>query len=189
MSETLFVPFPRKLYDDLIRFSDGRCDPVDWAVDRLEAWIDTNFSSEEMGLGWANDRFMGLFEDRLEEFAEEYYPSILEHWSNQDANRVTELEARRRPLVWKLVVVPAGSEVRMSYDGQHHYGKVHDGKIKDDDGEFSPSEWASKVAGGTSRNAWRDLWFKFPGDANWVPATLLRERARANLKGKIAINL
>lgn len=189
MTTVIYVPFPKKLYDDLIRFSDGRCDPVTWAVDRLEAWIETNFSSETLGLGWANDRFMSLFEDRIEEFALEYYPPVLEYWRQQDESRLSEFEARRRPLVWKSVVVPAGSEVRMSYGGQQHYAKVFDGKIKDGDDEYSPSEWASKVADGTSRNAWRDLWFKVSGETSWTPATALRERSRETLLSNIRIEI
>lgn len=176
MSEVIYVPFPKKLYDDLVRLSDGRCKPAEWAVDRLEDWIDRNFQSEMMGMGWASDHFMNLFADRIEDFAEEYCPDLLEHWAKLDEHQSKERLVGRNPLIWKGVVVVPGSEVRMSYGGVQHYAKIHDGKIVDADGQFSPSEWASKVAAGTSRNAWRDLWFKAPGEINWVPATALKER-------------
>jgi hypothetical protein len=98
--------------------------------------------------------------------------------------QVTEKQkADRKPLVWKEVSIPSGSEVRMPYGGQHHYAKIRGGHIVDDDGEkYSPSEWASKVAGGTSRNAWRDLWFREPLSKTWVPAQLLRDQAREERK-------
>jgi hypothetical protein len=70
----------------------------------------------------------------------------------------------------------------MAFGHDHHYAKVKGGKIVDDDGSYSPSEWASKVAGGTSRNAWRDLWFKEPLSKNWVPAQLLRDQTRQGEK-------
>ena len=74
-------------------------------------------------------------------------------------------------------IVPS-TDVRMAYGGTHHYAKVTNGRIVDADGDYSPSEWASKVAGGTSRNAWRDLWFREPTSKHWVPAQLLRDQAR-----------
>ena len=175
MTNVIYVPFPKQLYDDLIRFSDGRCDPVAWAVERLEAWIELNFQSEVSGGGWANDKFMGCFDERIEDFAEEYFPEALKHWEVQGERDLAERNANRRPLVWKTVVIAPGSDVRMSYGGEHHYAKIHDGKIRDNDGDFSPSEWASKIAGGTSRSAWRDLWFKAHGETAWAPATLIRE--------------
>jgi len=66
----------------------------------------------------------------------------------------------------------------MFYNGVHHYGAVKGGKIIDDGKDYSPSEWASKIAGGTSRNAWRDLWFREPLSNTWVPAQLLRNQAQ-----------
>lgn len=185
MPDAIYVPFPKQLYDDLIRFSDGRCDPVAWAVERLEAWIELNFQSEVSGLGWASDKFMGYFDERIEDFAEEYFPEALKHWEVQGEHDLAERNSNRRPLVWKTVVIASGSDVRMSYGGQHHYAKIHDGKIRDNDGDFSPSEWASKIAGGTSRNAWRDLWFKAPGETAWSPATLIREKFLKSLKIEI----
>lgn len=175
MSDTIYVPFPRKLYDDLIRFSDGKCDPVEWAVSRLEDWIERNFSSECSGLGWANDHFMAMFDERMEDFAAEFYPEVLDYWERQDEAAAQARREGSRPLVWKYVTVPSGSDVRMTYGGTQHYAKVIDGAIKDDSGTYTPSEYASKVAGGTSRNAWRDLWFRLPGESRWQPATLLRE--------------
>jgi hypothetical protein len=65
----------------------------------------------------------------------------------------------------------------MAYGDKHRYATVRRGHIVDDGEEYSPSEWASKVAGGTSRNAWRDLWFKEPLSKTWVPAQLLRDQA------------
>lgn len=186
MTDVIFVPFPKELYDDLIRFSDGRVNPVDWAVERLEAWIETNFSSETMGMGWANDTFMENFEPRIEEFAEKYYPPALTYWAKQEDKDIESYLATRKPLVWKEITIPASSDVRMLYGGTSHYATIHDGKIKDADGQFSPSEWARKVADDTSRNAWRDLWFKVPGKKEWVPAELIRQQAREALDQELS---
>lgn len=175
--EMVFIPFKKSLYDDLVRFSDGKADPAYLATQQIENWIDLNFS---MPPNVFSDYFEQLFRDRLFEFAEEYAP----HWAEQMAKRgdalIEELLESRTPLAWKEITVPAGSEVRMIYRGRHFYGKVWNGQIVDDDGEFSPSSWVFKNTH-TSRNAWRDLWFKSPGSTEWVPAEMLRQRARKAL--------
>ena len=66
----------------------------------------------------------------------------------------------------------------MTYGGGQHYALIKDGRIVDGDGAFSPSSWTAKITS-TARNAWRDLWFKVPGNKDWVPAEALRQRARA----------
>ena len=66
----------------------------------------------------------------------------------------------------------------MQYGGGYRTAQVTGGKIVDDDGRFSPSEWASKVATGTNRNAWRDLYFRLPGKSDWIAANVLSDRRR-----------
>ena len=171
MAEPLiFIPFPQKLYDDIVRFSDGAISPESLAASQVQAWV---ANSVEFDFGdWG---------DRIEEVAEIYAPHVYERWMAEDSSTVERLKAENRPLVWKEVTVASGSDVRMSYGGDHHYAKVKAGKIIDGDASYSPSEWASKVAGGTSRNAWRDLWFKEPLGNSWVPARLLRRQAKKEL--------
>ncbi|AZO72165.1 hypothetical protein [Mesorhizobium sp. M1D.F.Ca.ET.043.01.1.1] len=104
---------------------------------------------------------------------QKYAPAL---YKNRLALAVAEMSEFNKPLVWKEVTIPQGSEVRMAYGADHHYAKIQGGKIVDASGEYSPSEWASKVAGGTSRNAWRDLWFRLPLTKDWVPAQTLRSK-------------
>jgi hypothetical protein len=177
MSEMIYVPFNRKLYDDLVRFSDGAIDPASLAVEQVENWIERGFG---FGLG-VEDWFENLFGDRLYDLAEKYAPGWVDEIQNREREDYEAYMAGRRPLVWKEVTVPGGSEVRMIYRGQQHYAVVKNGRIVDEDGEFSPSSWAAKITN-TARNAWRDLWFKVPGAADWVPAEMLRQRARRALQ-------
>ena len=178
MTEMIFVPFKKSLYDDLVRFSDGKADPAHLAVQQVENWIDLNFSHAPHVF---SDYFAELFEDRLFEFAEEYAPHWAEEVRKQGDAQIEELLESRTPLVWKEVTVPAGSQVRMIYAGKQFYGTVKNGRIVDDDGDFSPSSWTYKITR-TARNAWRDLWFKFPGNADWVQADMLRQRARRTIR-------
>lgn len=178
MADVVFIPFRKSLYDDLVRLSDGRCNPAEVAEARVIAWIDQNMTLSTQG-GWADDDFASFFDDRSREVAEKYAPWVLEEWDRAAGSAQAAHQRKRQPLVWKEITVPTGSEVRMPYGGTLHYATVGEGKIVDKDGAFSPSEWASKVAGWTSRNAWRDIWFKLPTSSQWMPATLMRETARA----------
>ncbi len=170
----MMIPVSESLAIDLIRFSDGRLTPGS-----------IGDMAEELILGMlertAFDQFNGLFGERSFEFAEIYFSEIAAEWLKEDADARASRRKESRPLVWKEVTVPHGSEVRMQYGGKYHYAEIKNGRIVDESGSYSPSEWASTVAGGTSRNAWRDLWFKEPLSSSWVPAQLLRAQARERL--------
>lgn len=169
MTDSLvYIPFPRDLYRDIIRMSDGRISPEGLAVSQVESWI-----AASVEFGFEED-----WGDRLDDVAEKYAPHVYERWKKEYAGASSSARAEAKPLVWKEITVSAGSDVRMSYGNDQHYAKISAGKIVENGEEFTPSEWASKVAGGTSRNAWRDLWFRELGTKTWVPAQLLRSQAR-----------
>lgn len=170
MSETVFIPFSKELYDDLVRFSDGRIDPAWLAESRVRMWIEIGLMVDDPNN--IEDYIYEPFEERIFDLAEKYAPDSFRRWQEIGIDQA----ARSRPLIWKGLVVPAGSEVRMSYKGEQHFAHIEHAAIVDNDGAFSPSEWASKVADGTSRNAWRDLSFKMPDSAHWVQADILREK-------------
>ncbi|WP_433990391.1 hypothetical protein SuNHUV7_20320 (plasmid) [Pseudoseohaeicola sp. NH-UV-7] len=81
-------------------------------------------------------------------------------------------------LIWNEITLPSGTDVRMSYRGKELYAEVSESKIVDQDGQYSPGSWANKVANDTSRNAWRDIWFRKPGEQSWVLADDLRRIVR-----------
>lgn len=168
MSESyVYIPFDRSFYNDIVRFSDGRLDPAVLAEDQVADLIERNL--DDLAFDW--------FGDRLIEFAQIHFPHHVEKLEAEitESSASCEMDA---PLVWKEVTVQPGADVRMQYAGSYHFARVKDGKIEDDDGRFSPSEWASKVANGTGRNAWRDLQFRKSHGAPWIPAELLRSKAR-----------
>lgn len=180
MSNIVYIPLSRKLYEDIIRFSDGKVDPAAMAEFQLEAWVerDLEFNTTE-------EDFWG---DRFEDAAAIYAPHLLKRLENERQQISDRRKESSKPLLWKEVQIPAGSEVRMTYGGQQYYAKIEGGRIVEDDGNrYTPSEWCSKVAGGTSRNAWRDLSFReLLGE--WVPAQLYRDKAREKL-GKKTLTL
>ena len=169
-SEFVYIPIPRKLYHDIVRFSDGEIDPARLAVDQIEDWLYCSVAFDNFD-----------WDDRWEEVAEEYAPDVYKAWLKEQAKAVPA-KPKSRDLVWKEVTIPHGSEVRMIYKGRVHYAKVQDGAIVDDEGNrYSPSRWARHVANDTARNAWRDLSFKEPLSKHWIPAEVLRMQARKEL--------
>jgi hypothetical protein len=78
---------------------------------------------------------------------------------------------------WAPVFLNNGTLIRMQYKRQVFHASVKFGKIEYDGKNYSPSEFACAIASGTSRNAWRDIMLKRPGDAQWILADELRRRA------------
>lgn len=158
----IMVPVRAELYRDLVRMSDGAIIPEDWIEHGFLAFLETTYLASPE---WFDEKFG----DRAEEFISTYLASVADNTPDYGS-----------PLFWKAVTVPAGSEVKMTYAGRDHFAVIRDGAIIDADERFTPSEWASHVARGTSRNAWRDLWFKLPGRSQWILAQALRKSGGPN---------
>lgn len=73
--------------------------------------------------------------------------------------------------------LPQGTEVRMRYKERYQYAKVEEDEIVYQGEVVSPSTLTRKIAG-SSRNAWKDLWIKRPGDSEWKLADQCRREAR-----------
>jgi len=90
-----------------------------------------------------------------------------------------------RGYTWKYkdscIFLPHGTEIRMPYKGQYHYAKVEGDEIKYKDAGVSPGSLANAITN-SSRNAWRDLWIKRPGEKEWT----LADQCRRKAKGKTA---
>jgi hypothetical protein len=174
----IYIPFPKELYDDIIRFSDGEQDPASVAEWRVRGWVENLDSPDDT---WG---------DRAFEVAEKYNPDRLKWWIEENdkehAESMRRIKETRKALVWKEITVKHGTEVRMAYGKDTYFASVNNGKIVDQDGEFSPSAWAYKIAGNTARNAWRDIWFKETSSSTWVPAQLMRSQAKEELASRTA---
>jgi len=185
MIDVIYLPISKRLYDDVVRFSDGHCDLIWTMEEQFHHFIRRTADDNCFGV-------MGNDPARLREFLKIYHPDIVDRWDNETAvgeEEEAEPSAKWSPLVWKEAEVPAGSEVRMQYAGAYHTARIANGKIIDRDGQYSPSEWASKVAAGTNRNAWRDLYFRLPGKADWTAAGTLREEARKQLSSQSSLDI
>jgi hypothetical protein len=61
----------------------------------------------------------------------------------------------------------------MKYKGEWHFADVKGDTIVYHGRAVSPRELANSIAGAT-RNAWRDLWIRFPGELRWKLASFRR---------------
>ncbi len=84
-------------------------------------------------------------------------------------------ESASKGYQWKSLFLPDGTEIRMQYKGAYSYANVEGDELVYGSKPISPSTLANTIAG-SSRNAWRDLWVKRPGDADWCLADELRSR-------------
>lgn len=74
---------------------------------------------------------------------------------------------------WKILFLPEGTRVRMQYDEDWHSAEVVGDDLIYRGRPVSPHQLTQAVAG-DGRNAWRDLWIRFPGEKNWACAAQLR---------------
>ena len=77
---------------------------------------------------------------------------------------------------WAPIFLPNGTQIRMEYKKELFNAVVKNNKVMFEEESYSPSELARNIAAGTSRNAWRDLLIKRPGDTNWALAYDLRRK-------------
>ena len=80
---------------------------------------------------------------------------------------------------WDNLFLENGTQIRMRYKGKNYIAAVRHEEIVFGEEAYTPSLLASKIASGTSRNAWRDLWIKERGSSQWVLAYDLRRRVKA----------
>ena len=79
---------------------------------------------------------------------------------------------------WKSLCPPEGTELRMSTTGSTYHARVVGDDIVYNGRKVSPRGMTLAIAG-EGRNAWRDVYLKFPGEGSFVPASRCRrEQAR-----------
>ena len=98
----------------------------------------------------------------------------LDYWMD-NASWKPELlmESVSRGYQWKSLFLPDRTEIRMQYKGAYFYAIIENDALIYNGKPISPSTLANTIAG-SSRNAWRDLWVKRPGDTDWCLADELR---------------
>lgn len=154
-TDYIYVPLPVDLYAELIRRSD-RSNVAIYIENQVRDFLD---STEGDPMIWSAEYIEKHAEKQDEKFIERYGNPV-------------------RGYQWQNVFLPNGTQVRMTYRGTAHHAEICHEKLVFAGDSLTPSEFASQVANNTSRNAWRDIFIKFPGEGGWKFADELRRSGR-----------
>lgn len=101
--------------------------------------------------------------------------SALRAWIAAQRQAAGTRHGAARGYQWKCLFLPDETELRMEYAGQDFHARVTGNAILHAGRPVSPRQFTLAVAG-DGRNAWRDLWIRFPGERSWTRAMTLRRR-------------
>jgi len=154
----LSVPVSADLVSEIILRSNGRADVAAMVEHSLQTFLDRTRGDAEI-------------------------------WSEEHADRVTQEDEDdlinavgdpTRGYNWSGVFLPNGTRLRVEYKGDLMFADVRHQNIVFRDEVCSPSQFVSRAANNTSRNAWRDVWIQYPETSKWVFADEARREMRAN---------
>lgn len=74
---------------------------------------------------------------------------------------------------WKTLFLPDATELRMIHGDNSHYARVVGDHIIYQGRKVSPREMTLAISTSV-RNAWRELWIRFPGERGWKRAQACR---------------
>jgi hypothetical protein len=153
------IPFPRDLYNLIVLRSGGKLDPANLATEQVEQFIER---TRDEALVWT--------EQGVAQFAKE------------KAEKSHDFGDPSRGHQWSLVFLPNGTELRMKYLGKTQYATIKSENVVSGTTIFSSvSQWVRSVARGTSRNAWHDVWIRFPTETEFRYSDTVREAKRKDL--------
>lgn len=150
-TDYIYVPLHVELYAALVRRS-GNADVSGYIEHSVESFLERTEGDPHI---WSAEYIEKLVDKEDEAFREKY----------GDPGQGDK---------WGTVSLPNGTQVRMLYKGQYAYAEVRHERLRYGEESMSPSQFARRVAENTNRNAWRDLYIKFPGEASWKLADSLR---------------
>ncbi|MES2899106.1 MAG: hypothetical protein V4723_05215 [Pseudomonadota bacterium] len=79
--------------------------------------------------------------------------------------------------LWKTLFLPDGTQLRMTVSHHTYHARVVGDHIMYEGRSVTPRGLTLAIAG-EGRNAWRDLWIRFPGAAHWKGANRCRIEAQ-----------
>lgn len=153
-TDFIYVPLRADLYAELIRRS-GRSDVSIYIENQIEDFLEITRGNPDI---WSSEYIERLAAQDDGDFQEKY----------GDPGRGYQ---------WQKVFLPNGTKLRMTYRGDSSYGEIRHDELFLENESMSPSEFASRIANNTSRNAWRDIYVKFPGAGAWKFADDLRHQS------------
>jgi hypothetical protein len=152
MENAIGVPVRMELVKEIVMRSQGRVDPAGLIENVLVDFLDKTRGDPDI---WSKEH--------AEEVAEE-----------TTSGSLSEYGLPSKGYSWQSLFLPNGTQLKMPYQGKDHFAEIRHQQLYYQSVPCSPSQFASRVARNTSRNAWRDIWVKRPGDDEWRLALTLR---------------
>ncbi|NLE90301.1 MAG: hypothetical protein GX602_05150 [Dehalococcoidales bacterium] len=152
MDQRISVPISAEIVYEMLLRSGPEADISAWIEDILFNYLDSTSAND----GW-NDAYYEYLERKTGE-----------------SDFKTKYGDATKGYRWQDIDLPNGTQLYMEYKKKKYYASVQFEKIIYEGETFSPSELARKIANGTSRNAWRDIYIKRPEDKDWKLADILR---------------
>ena len=144
---------------------------------RVELYADLVRRSRTADVSSYIEHAVDGFLERTEGDGQIWSAAYMEETGKQDKAFRERYGDPREGLHWDALFLRNGTQVRMTYGGRHFHAEIrHGGLYYGDQKMPSPSRFAGHVANNTSRNAWRDLYLKFPGEESWRLADGLRSQ-------------
>lgn len=82
-------------------------------------------------------------------------------------------------LAWSPLFLVNGTQLRMSYGQRTYHARIRFDQVQYGEEVFpTMSQWVRRIANGTSRNAWHDVWIKTPGSEAFQYADAMRQAKR-----------
>ena len=148
----LAVLIDAELHNELVLRTRSRGDVTGFIEHAIQTFLDRTESDGDL---WSDAYLAGLLSD-------------------DDAERAAEYGDPSKGYVWQTLRLPNGTQLKMTYRHRDHFAEIRHEMISYQGEKFSPSQWAHRVANNTSRNAWRDIWIKRPGETAWQLAESVR---------------
>jgi hypothetical protein len=158
--QSVAVPVSGSIIAEIILRSQGRVDPVGL----IESAI-TDFLERTRGdaLVWSEEHADAVAEEHADGSLQKYGPASRGYyWTSRLGS----------------AFLPNGTQLKMPYKGRDHFAEIRHQQPYYEGAPCSPSQFASRVANLTSRDAWRDIWVKRPDDKDWLTANRLRRESR-----------
>ncbi len=153
MKDTLMyaLPFPAEMVSEIILRSGRHINVADLVANVVSDFLErTKYDA-------------GIWSEEWVQSQEDDDDSFLKTYGHPD-----------KGYSWKGVLLSNGTKLKMAYQGQEHQAEIRHGQLVFGRETMSPSEFASRVANGTTRNAWRDISVLRPGEEKWQQAATLR---------------
>lgn len=165
------IPIPTKLFLSVsarLREQGSDRDPVDAIHHAIELWLMSGSPRTESAQ-------LTVTPLKAADMAPSANERVTDNAFRDDAGQPPETE-ERDGYWWKLVFLPSGTKVRMTYRGRMAQAEIAPGGIVYRGQTITPSEFTHRVTN-TNRNAWRDIEVLFPGSQSWLSADDLRKSA------------